>query len=347
MIEGPRAKIDLAAIEQNFNLACRAAPDSKVMAVLKADAYGHGAAQIASRLASADAFAVARLGEAIDLRKAGVNQPLVVLEGIFDVAGARLAATYDLDLVIHALYQLDLLVEGQCKLWLKLDTGMNRLGLTSDDLTRCLRALPEHRIRGVMSHLSDADDPKNPKNAEQLARLKAAAAPGGLSTCLGNSASIISGAANACEWIRPGLMLYGIDPVSENPSGLCPAMTFKAPVIAVNTVRAGATIGYGSTWRAPAEMTVAVLAVGYADGYPREIGPSTPVWLGGQEWVLGRVSMDLVVISASQEDPPSIGDEAELWGLNVSVDRVAASANTLPYVLLCGLGRRVQREFVG
>jgi len=346
MIEGARAEIDLTAITKNLATVRAAAPGRKVMAVIKADAYGHGAEKVAKHLTAVDALAVARIGEAVALRQAGIDRPLVVMEGIFDAEGARLAEALDLDLVVHAPYQAALIKKATCKVWLKVETGMNRLGLTTDQLATCLQQIPEQRILGLMSHLSDADAPEKAKNGLQLNRLMVEADRYGLPTCLGNSASILGGSAGDCDWVRPGLMLYGVSPLSGALPPLHPAMSLKAPVIAVKSVPAGATIGYGSTWTAPDERTVAVLAIGYADGYPREIKPGTEVWLGQREQeILGRVSMDMTVISTKDGDVPQIGEEAELWGLRISVAKVAAAAHTLSYVLLSGLSHRVLRSY--
>ena len=345
-VEDAAVAIDLASIAFNFKQAKQAAPNSKVMAVVKANAYGHGAVPVAQCLAAADAFAVARVQEAIELRSAGINHPILLLEGVFDEAGVQQAEQFDLDVALHQPYQLDLLKDTNLKVWLKLETGMHRLGLPADFLKVCVRTLPAARVLGVMSHFSDADQPSLQKNANQLETLLTLARPLGLPVSMANSAGILAGLGTSCDWIRPGIMLYGANPYLDQAVSLRPAMSLTAPVIAIKALRAGDTVGYGSRWRAEQACHVAVLAIGYADGYPRQIQPGTPVWLNGRrETILGRLSMDMMTVSVSSEALPLIGDRAQLWGKDLPIEEIARQADSLPYVLMCGLGPRVTRTY--
>ncbi len=338
-------RIDLASLTYNFNVARAAAPTSQIMAVIKADAYGHGAEVVAKHLKSADAFAVARISEAVALRESGINHPITVLSGFIDQHSVHLAQRYAIDLVLHHPGQLGLFQSAGVNVWLKFDTGMHRLGLGLKDLEDCLKALPESRVLGLFSHFSDADDPSNAKNQVQLEFFLSQTQRFGLPGSLSNSAAILSGLATDQAWVRPGIMLYGANPFVSRSVELRPVMELTAPVIAVKRLRKGDRVGYGSRWHAQDDCTVAVLAIGYADGYPREIKPDTPVELNGQlETVLGRISMDMLTISVSGT-PPSVGDRAELWGHHVAIEEVAAQAGTLSYVLMCGLGTRVPRVY--
>ena len=338
-------RIDLASLTYNFNVARAAAPTSQIMAVIKADAYGHGAEVVAKHLKSADAFAVARISEAVALRESGINHPITVLSGFIDQHSVHLAQRYAIDLVLHHPGQLGLFQGAGVNVWLKFDTGMHRLGLGLKDLEDCLKALPESRVLGLFSHFSDADDPSNAKNQVQLEFFLSQTQRFGLPGSLSNSAAILSGLATDQAWVRPGIMLYGANPFVSRSVELRPVMELTAPVIAVKRLRKGDRVGYGSRWHAQDDCTVAVLAIGYADGYPREIKPDTPVELNGQlETVLGRISMDMLTISVSGT-PPSVGDRAELWGHHVAIEEVAAQAGTLSYVLMCGLGTRVPRVY--
>ena len=345
-VEDATVAIDLSSIAFNFQQAKRAAPHSKVMAVVKANAYGHGAVPVARCLQAADAFAVARVHEGIELRSAGIDHPILLLEGVFDEAGVQQAEQFDLDVALHQPYQLDLVKDTNLKVWLKLETGMHRLGLSTDFLEICARTLAQARILGVMSHFSDADQPSLAKSANQLETLLAVAKPLGLPVSMANSAGILAGIGTSCDWIRPGIMLYGASPYLDQAVSLRPVMSLTAPVIAIKSLRPGDTVGYGSRWQATEACNVAVLAIGYADGYPRQIQAGTPVWLNGQrETILGRLSMDMMTVSVSSKALPLIGDRAQLWGKDLAIEDIARQADSLPYVLMCGLGPRVTRTY--
>lgn len=487
-MEQASASIDLDAIASNLALAQTLAPDCQVMAVIKADAYGHGAVQVAqhlqalpprqrasmpgqqssnsgqpgsnpglqstrqgqpgsrpgqqssksgqpekspslhlSRPVQPDSFGLARLSEAVTLREAGVAGSICLLEGISNQQELHEAGYLNLDLVIHSPEQLQMMAAAQVAnsqaepypggVWLKVDTGMNRLGFKPEQLGEALiqckpgNGKPGFRLLGLMSHLANADDVTDAKSQSQYQQImqlskqlrSVNAAAGRVS--LANSAGIM-GHQLPASWVRPGLMLYGASPFVHNTgtkaqagvgssqfssdveaqagvgpgsytddadsrtgvgpgqdiaethslandgqiancdSLLVPAMTFTAPIIAIRQIRAGDQVGYGSTWVAPVDTRLAVVAVGYGDGYPREIAPGTQVLVGkNRRSIVGRVSMDMITVELQPQDQLAVNDRVTLWGDGLPVDEIAASAGTLAYTLLCGVNARVKREY--
>ena len=347
MIREATATIHLSHIRHNLALARQLSPGSKVMAVIKADAYGHGAQQVAAALTGdIDSFAVARVKEAAALRQAGIVDPICLLEGVLDQEEADLAAALDLDLVVHAAHHLQLLASADPRrVWIKIDTGMGRLGFRPESLAEVTGQLTRHQVLGVMTHLSSADEENSAPTRDQLQRLTAVAADYPVN--VGNSAGIVNYDLNA-DWIRPGVMLFGaspMNPVAADPR-LESGMTLTAPVIAVREVRAGDTVGYGRTWQARQDGWLAVVAVGYGDGYPREIAPDTPVLVNGvQRRIVGRVSMDMITVLLETEQDATVGDTVTLWGEGLPIETVAAAAGTIPYTLMTCVTRRVTRHY--
>ncbi len=340
------AEISLSSIEFNFNQARLAAPTSKIMAVVKANAYGHGAVKVAQCLAAADAFAVARLDEAVQLREAGVQQPITLLGGIYQASQAKVAADFDIDLVVHDEAQLELIKGYPHRIWLKLDTGMHRLGIESHSIPFFVNAIAESRLLGLMSHFSDADQPNEAKNAQQLESLLLVGETLGVPLSMANSAGILSFPDSHLDWIRPGIMLYGANPLLDRQVALSAAMRLTAPLIAVKRIRAGETVGYGSTWTASSSGRIGVIGLGYADGYPREIAEGTRIYLNGiEEEIIGRISMDMLSVSLSPEQTARPGDLAELWGKRISIESIAEQAGTLSYTLMCNVSARVPRYY--
>lgn len=352
-----RVQINLEAVAHNFALLDQLAPGRRVMAIVKADAYGQGAAAVAQALPAADAFGVARVSEAVKLREAGINQPICLLEGVADKEELNLASIYELDLVVHDFYQLALLkaTSARQRLWLKFDTGMGRLGFHPDDVDQMADDLGSQEVIGLMTHLANADNPRDKRNASQLAlleRIKAECprawqqAP----VSAANSAAILGLRRSHYDWVRPGLMLYGASPMAKltpDPR-LLPAMTFSAPVIAVRSLRARDQVGYGGLWQAQAGTRVAVIAAGYGDGYPREVAANTPVLIAGQRRPLvGRVSMDMMCVELLPDDQVQPGDRATLWGEGLPIEEIAKAASTIPYTLMCGITPRVSRAYRG
>ncbi len=350
------AVVDLDAIRFNFQLAKSFAPASQIMAVIKADAYGHGAVQTAQALSEADAFAVARVSEAVKLREAGIGQPICLLEGVTDREELNLASVFELQVVVHSQYQIDLMKAAGARrpVWIKVDTGMSRLGFDPAELAQVVTQLDSQNLLGLMTHLSHASDRSSDITSRQLALIRALAdrqRDVRLKTMnIANSAGIMSFPDVHADWVRPGLMLYGASPFDDlRPlSELMPAMTFSAPVIAVHPLKQGASVGYGGIYTATADIRVAVVAAGYADGYPREIEPGTPVLINGEQRpIVGRVSMDMVCVALSPGDQVDPGDRAVLWGEGLALETVAKASGTIPYTLMSGVTARVYRHYRG
>jgi alanine racemase len=353
-----RARIDLKALQHNFQLARQTAPNSQMMAVIKANAYGHGAVQVARALQSADAFALASVEEAVQLREAGVSQPLVLLEGVFDSDDVDAVVGYELQVVVHTLEQVDWLEQARITaplhLWLKVDTGMHRLGVSLDqaDAERRRLCTLVNRCGGslrLMSHLACADEPQHPANDAQLAAFRSLEAAG-LERSLANSAALLSRTDMHFEWVRPGIMLYGaspFDPAADRSTKLRPVMTLESQLIAVQARSKGDSIGYGQSWTCPEAMPVGVAAVGYADGYPRHAPNGTPVLVNGKAVpLIGRVSMDMICVDLRSQPEARAGDPVQLWGSGLPVEAVAARAGSISYELLCNVSQRVPRAYI-
>jgi alanine racemase len=353
-----RARIESAALRANLQAIRARAPGSRVMAVVKANAYGHGLVPTALALADADAFAVARLEEAVALRDAGSKRRIVLLEGVLNAAQLAQAAQLELDLVVHQPLQIALLEAYRgpqpFPLWLKVDTGMNRLGFRPQEFRaawerlRNLRPAPL-QLR-VLTHLACADEADGSYTAEQLARLQPLIAGLDVELSIANSAAILAQPSTHAAWVRPGLALYGISPFAERRGaqlGLRAAMTLESTVIAVREVAPGERVGYGGMWRAQRPSRLAIVAAGYGDGLPRSIPNGAPVLIGGHRAPLaGRVSMDMIAVDITELPPVSVGDRVELWGTRLAVEEIAAAAGTVAYELLCGVSQRVPIELV-
>ena len=349
MLIEPAVTIDLAALQHNLQQVRRFASGRKIMAVIKADGYGHGMLRVAGALAEADAFAVARISEGVQLRKVHRDKPIVVLGGFNDPLELDQAKAEGLTLVIHHPHQLEMLqqVTGDIDCWLKVDTGMNRLGFSAEDAATALQQLRSHaRVVGVMSHLANADDRSDDYTHRQVKRFQQVTASIDVPRSLANSAGITSWPETHGDWVRPGIMLYGASPlqsVTAESLNLRPVMTFKAPVISVKSLAPGAPVGYGGIWRAPEVMRLGVVGAGYGDGYPREVSEAARVMINGALIpVVGRVSMDTLTIDLRGHDEVQMGDEVTLWGEGLPVDDIARAADTISYALLCGLKGRVR-----
>ena len=351
-----RAVIDTAALRHNLREARRVAPDSRVMAVIKANAYGHGLVPAAKALAEADAFAVARLEEGLALRAAGLTNRVLLLEGVFSPEQLAIAAREEFELMVHSFEQLELLegLSGTAAVttWVKVDSGMNRLGFRLDEFGAAyerLRRNPHVQAEpALVTHLASADDRRDPKTNQQLEAFAAATAglPGARS--IANSAGLLAWPTARADWVRPGLLLYGVSPFPSGTGaklGLRAAMTLRTEVIAVKNVKAGETVGYGGSWTAPRDTRMAIVAAGYGDGYPRSTAPGTPVQVGGRRAPLvGRVSMDMITVDVTDLPVVAVGDPVVLWGSEVPVEEVAAHAGAIPWDLLCSVSQRVQLE---
>jgi alanine racemase len=360
-----RALIDRAALRANLATLRAAARGSRIMAVVKANAYGHGLVEVAEALEGADAFAVARLEEALTLRAAGIARPVVLLEGVFSAAQLESAAGADLELVVHDPEQVRLLesYRGHHRfvLWLKVNTGMNSLGFrveASAAIERRLRAVvPAPREIRLMTHLARADEPDSGMTLEQVARFHELVgamrgpAQAGPVTSIGNSAGMLGWPDARGDWVRPGLALYGASPLRSRTAaalGLVPVMSLETTVIALRDVPRGESVGYGAGWHAPRDSRIAILAAGYADGLPRHLPNGTPIRLAcGTGSLAGRISMDMCAVDVTELREARVGDRAVLWGPGSPVEELAERAGTIAYELLCGVAPRVGRELRG
>ena len=358
MRRAARAEIDLRALRHNLKRSRRAAPASRVMAVIKADGYGHGMLSVAQALHDADAFAVADVNEALVLREAGIEHPVLALQGFRDARELAAAAQADIQVTMHERSQLRLLetisLRRSVAVWLKVETGMQRLGFAQrevPDVYQRLRALSVVKPGlKLMTHLACADDRTNPSAHQQITRFDQTVARLEGEQSIANSAGVLGLPASHRDWVRPGIMLYGASPFVDGnaeQAGLRPAMTVKAPLIAIRTSRRGDAIGYGGRFVCPQDMRVGVAGIGYGDGYPRHAPDGTPVLLNGQRTrLIGRVSMDMITIDLCNIIEPAVGDEVVLWGEGLSVDEVARSAGTVSYELLCHAGHAMQRHII-
>lgn len=356
------AVIRPAALRNNLQKVRLAAPGCPVLAVIKANAYGHGLIPVARILDSADAFAVARLEEAVQLREAGIRKRLVILGGCMTAEELRTAADLAIDVVVHAPEQLNLLensgVATPVWCWLKLDTGMARLGLPVSAAASAIARLRHCRsVSGVtlMTHLASADDRNDPATAEQLAKFAALLTDWDGDVSVANSAAILQWPDTVRNtgvlpyagrnWVRPGIMLFGASPLRSRSAaelGLQPAMSFETRLISVKAVAKGQRVGYGGHWIAPRKSVVGIAAAGYADGYPWHAPSGTRVGIGNAFGALvGRVSMDMISIDLTDVPGAAIGDRVVLWGDGPGVEEVAAAANTIPWTLMTGINRRV------
>ena len=352
-----RALIDLDALRHNYGLARRLG-GGRALAVVKADAYGHGALRCAAALQDqADGFAVACIEEALELRRAGIGKPILLLEGFFDADELPLIVEHDLWTVVHAPWQVQALertpLPRPLAVWLKLDSGMHRVGLDPADYRDAwqrLRALPQVGAIVKMSHFARADELDSTRTAEQLACFQAATAglPGETSLC--NSPGLLGWPSARADWARPGLMLYGVSPFAqahEAAAALRPVMTLDSKVIAVRDLAAGEPVGYGARFVTAAPTRIGVVAMGYADGYPQFAATGTPVAIDGRPGHLaGRVSMDMLTVDLSDHPQAGVGSRVELWGEQVRATEVVAHSQTSSYRLLCAV-KRVPLQYRG
>ncbi len=346
------ARIDLSALRHNYRLA-RSLHGGRALAVVKANAYGHGAVACATALAAeADGFAVSCLAEAIELREAGISQPIILLEGVFDEQEMAEAARQRFWIVVHHARQLSLLeaaaVAHPLCVWLKINSGMNRAGFVGDEVAAAYRRLDASGKTGeivLMTHFARADEPDSDSTGSQLLEFDRLTKHMPGSRSLSNSAAVMGCPETYRDWARPGIMLYGSSPLLGAESPLRPVMRLESRIIAVRNVPAGAAIGYGGRFVAPRPMRIGLVAMGYADGYPRSAPDGTPVAVDGRlSRIVGRVSMDMLTVDLTDFPDAGIGCPVELWGNTVPVNTVAAAAATIAYELLCNV-KRVRFEW--
>jgi len=358
------ATISQSALQHNLSIVKKHAPHSKIMAVVKANGYGHGLINVAHGLCTADGFAVLGLNEAIDLREAGFEQAILLLEGVFNVTELSIAASFGVDIVVHSAPQIDMLEKASLSkpinIHLKMNTGMNRLGFTPSEFLPAFNRLKTcknvHAIT-LMTHFATADEALGIAAPLQVFQKVTA----GLSqpVSLANSAAILRYPQAHADWVRPGIMLYGASPVAGMPVAefnLKPVMQFTSEIISVQTIQAGESVGYGHRFTASKTTLVGVVACGYADGYPRHAGQfllaenqrGAPIAVAGKiTQTIGRVSMDMLFCDLTDIPEANIGAPVELWGSHVPVDAVAEASGTVGYELLCAVSARVPMQAIG
>jgi alanine racemase len=351
-----RARIDLTALSHNLEVVRTLCPRSRIMAMLKADAYGHGALPAARALTAADGFAVARLQEAMLLREAAIAHRLLLLGTLLDQADLALCSEQNIDVTAHDENSVAAIAacarHWPLRVWLKLDCGMHRLGLDATAFVAADRLLSAHQ--GVselvhMTHFSSTRDMTSTVMAQQIARFVACHEVNPKAqVSVSNSAVLIAKPALRTDWVRPGIMLYGENPLGDQqPLPLRAVMTLRARIIAVREIAIGESVGYDGCWTSQRPSRIATAGIGYGDGYPRQAGNGTPVWINGQRAALvGRVSMDSIGIDVTDCARVTVGDEATLWGPELPAGTIAECARTSSYELFTRLGSRVSREFI-
>jgi len=339
-------------MESNLHVA-RRATSARIMSVIKADGYGHGLMRAAEALAATDGYAMLDIQDAVRLREAGYRQTILLLEGVFGPEELPVIAEYDLTCLIHSAWQIALLDAYPGKVldvWLKVNSGMNRLGFAPQQVAQAMDQLRRHRaVRDItlMTHFANADEARG--IAEPLAQFKDVAAPYRAARSLANSATLLRYPEAHGDWVRPGIMLYGASPfadVSAQQLGLRPAMTLSSRIIATRELRAGDEVGYGALFRAEHSMRIGIVACGYADGYPRQAPNGTPILVDGQRTkTLGRISMDMLYVDLGALPQADVGSRVVLWGEGMPVEEVARAAGTVSYELMCALTQRVPVKF--
>lgn len=353
------AYINLNALKHNIRTIQKMAPKSKILAMVKSNAYGHGATIVAKTIEkNVGAFGVACLEEALALSHAKIKKQILLMKGFNDANELKIIDKHKFSVVIHNVEQLKILEKAQLNnklaIWFKINTGMNRLGFSENDVLMAYENLVKNSYIKkpfcLMTHLSDADYPRKAKNKEQICCFeKITKGMSGLK-CIANSGTILHYKSAHKDWIRPGIILYGVSPYNEKTGknhGLKPVMTLKSRIVAIQNLKKGATIGYGSTWTCPQDMRVAIVSAGYGDGYPRNAKNGTPVLVDNKLCSLvGRVSMDMLNIDLRNAPNAKVGDEVIFWGENLPIEKVAPYLDTIPYELFCQLTQRVKFCYV-
>ncbi len=353
------ALINLSNLKHNLSIARKVVSRSKIMAVVKADAYGHGVLKICKSISDVDAFSVACVNEAMELRESNIDKPILALQGFTTAEELQLAIAHKIQVVIHQAEQIKILQTissaGLLDVYVKVDTGMHRLGFEPQQFKKVISELtailhPNSNVN-VMTHLACADEVNNPVTQQQLELFDHTLKGQIYQQSIANSAAILAWPDSHRDWVRPGLMLYGLNPLNSDidsalPVNLQPVMSLRAPLIAVKSCKQGERIGYGGDYCCPHDMVVGIVAAGYADGYPRHLMNMPNCSVHGElAPIVGRVSMDMVTVDMTGIDA-QIGDEVELWGNNISVTEIANNAETISYELLCAAGNAVYRKYI-
>ncbi|MBE3932702.1 alanine racemase [Vibrio parahaemolyticus] len=356
-MKAAKACIDLSALKHNLQRVKAQAPESKVMAVVKANGYGHGLRHVAKHANHADAFGVARIEEALQLRACGVVKPILLLEGFYSPGDLPVLVTNNIQTVVHceeqliALEQADL--ETPVVVWLKIDSGMHRLGVRPeqyDEFISRLKTCPNvAKPLRYMSHFGCADELDSSITPQQIELFMSLTSGCQGERSLAASAGLLAWPQSQLEWVRPGIIMYGVSPFSDKTAhdlGYQPVMTLKSHLIAVREVKKGESVGYGGIWTSERDTKVGVIAVGYGDGYPRSAPNGTPVWVNGRTVpIAGRVSMDMLTVDLGPDATDKVSDEAILWGKELPVEEVANHIGTIAYELVTKLTPRVEMEY--
>ncbi len=355
------AEVSQSALRHNLQQVRKFAPHSKIIAMVKANAYGHGLTKVAKTLQDSDALGVACIDEALKIRQAGIHTDIVLMEGCFGADELPLVQTHSLTLVVHHWEQIQALQHYQAqhdkkfKVWLKINTGMNRLGFAVQEFEEAWRVLvniPQVELLGFMSHFAQADNTQDPLTQSQFEKFKHTVGTRPGMHCVANSAAILSWPQTHVDWVRPGLMLYGASPFADKVGcdfNLVPAMTLYSEIIAIRDIEKGDKVGYGGTWEnLQPKSKIGIVAIGYGDGYPWHAKNGTPVLVNGKRVsTVGRVSMDMLAVDLSQLKDVAVGAKVTLWGKDLPIEEVARHAGTIPYELFCRFTERVHVEVIG
>lgn len=352
------AIIDLQALKHNLASIRHRASKSKLLAVVKANGYGHGLLKIAQNAEGADAFGVARIEEALQLRAGGIVKPILLLEGFYSPLDLPILVANNIQTVVHSIEQLEALelaeIEAPVKVWVKLDSGMHRLGVRPEQfsefverVTRCHNV--EKPLR-FMSHFACADEKQSLVTSEQTRLFLELTEPFEGERSIAASAGILAWPDSLLDWNRCGIIMYGVSPFSDDDAtdyNCLPVMTLKSCLIAVREVKAGESVGYGAIWTSKRDTKIGVIAIGYGDGYPRAAPYGTPVWINGRIVpIAGRVSMDMLTVDLGPDTEDKVGDEAILWGPQLPVEDVAKHIGTIAYELVTKLTPRVEMQYI-
>lgn len=351
------AKISSVALKHNIQTIKQKAPHSKIIAVVKANAYGHGVVFVSSAVeAEVDCFGVARLEEALSLRSNGITKPILLLEGFFCDKDLPVIAVNNIQTVVHSREQLQALQEAKLpnpiNVWLKIDTGMHRLGVDLDQVDMFYQALknsPNVNDIGFVSHFSRADELSSDYTALQLERFLQSTKNKTGERTIAASGGILFWEQSHLDWIRPGIIMYGISPLNTPAEeyNLTPVMTLTSSLISVKNHKKGEPVGYGGTWISDKDTKIGVVAIGYGDGYPRDVPMGTPVYLNGRRVpIVGKVSMDMLTVDLGIDSQDQVGDEVILWGKALPIEEIAELSGILSYELITKLTPRVLTEYI-
>ena len=349
--------IDLAALKANLAHVGTLAKHSQIMAIIKADAYGHGLIPVAKALQAAHAFGVTCLEEAKKLRSANIRHRIVLLHGAYSAQELTTISTMGLDIIVHNIEQVKMLEQIQLQqpvcVWLKIDTGMHRLGFPAEHLMQIfdrLRQLDNVQDIRCMTHLANAHLLHSTMTNEQIQCFHNANKTLAVEKTIANSAAIMAFPETHADWVRPGVMLYGVSPFSGRhglQEGLQPVMTLQAKLIAVKELKVGDSVGYGSAWTCSEPTRLGVVAIGYGDGYPRYAGIGAPVLVNGKRvQIVGNISMDMLTINLHSQPDTKIGDTVTLWGKGLPVEEVSEYIGTIPYTLLTAVNQQLQFRYI-